>query len=252
MDRTVSISILRFDGRDAQPDFLARGQIDNRLLLTRNLESAVMVREDFNQPRLWLRLQPRLRLSGGQPKTQRGKKYYGRGARGGRRARSRRRKSIRAAVIAVWIGVWHGYWVMYLSMSRASSSVSVARTLMWRTIVAVARGENLCGAWWQRAQLARNLFSPSMRSSASLRTGAAATRGEVVRAFPDPPAGAMDESLEGAGDDSACGAAVCCCAATHDAPPVDPAASPAAKIARIKFVRIIGFLRPPGAARTGM
>ena len=42
-----------------------------------------------------------------------------------------------------------------------SSSVIVARTRMWRTMVTIMRGGNLCGAAWQRPQLARNRFSPS-------------------------------------------------------------------------------------------
>jgi len=54
-----------------------------------------------------------------------------------------------------------------------SSSVIVARTLIWRTIVAIMRGGNFWGAAWHRPQLARNLFSPSTRivsASAELRT----------------------------------------------------------------------------------
>jgi hypothetical protein len=42
-----------------------------------------------------------------------------------------------------------------------SSSVMVARTRIWRTIVAIMRGGNFCGAAWQRPQFAWNLFSPS-------------------------------------------------------------------------------------------
>jgi hypothetical protein len=59
MDRTISISILRFDGRDAEADFLARSQCNDGLLLTRNFEAAVTVREDFDQPGLWLHLRRR-------------------------------------------------------------------------------------------------------------------------------------------------------------------------------------------------
>ena len=44
-----------------------------------------------------------------------------------------------------------------------SSSVIVALTRMWRTIVAIIRGGNLWGAAWHRPQLARNLCSPSAR-----------------------------------------------------------------------------------------
>jgi hypothetical protein len=39
----------------------------------------------------------------------------------------------------------------------------VARTRIWRTIVAIMRGGNFCGAAWQRPQFAWNLFSPSSR-----------------------------------------------------------------------------------------
>jgi hypothetical protein len=52
---------------------------------------------------------------------------------------------------------------MYRKMNRMSSSVIVARTLMCRTIVAIMRGGNLCGAMWHRPQLARYRFSPSKR-----------------------------------------------------------------------------------------
>src|SRR5712675_127393 len=57
-----------------------------------------------------------------------------------------------------------------------SASVIVARTRMWRTMVAIMRGGNLCGAAWQRLQLERNLFSPSARvlSAASLLRSAEA------------------------------------------------------------------------------
>ena len=40
----------------------------------------------------------------------------------------------------------HGYCVMYRKMSRVSSSVSVARTLICRRIVAIIRGGNFSGA----------------------------------------------------------------------------------------------------------
>src|SRR6478672_8266792 len=42
-----------------------------------------------------------------------------------------------------------------------SWSVIVARTRMWRTMVAIMRGGNLGGAAWQRPQLERKRFSPS-------------------------------------------------------------------------------------------
>src|SRR3954466_3676263 len=42
-----------------------------------------------------------------------------------------------------------------------SWSVMVARTRMWRTMVAIIRGGNLGGAAWQRPQLERKRFSPS-------------------------------------------------------------------------------------------
>ncbi|MGB0035228.1 MAG: hypothetical protein WBP79_07125 [Candidatus Acidiferrales bacterium] len=69
---------------------------------------------------------------------------------------------------------WHFYSVMYFKIKRVSSSVMVARTLMWRTIVAIMRGGNFGGAIWQRPQFDLNLFSPSIRADASARTGAAA------------------------------------------------------------------------------
>src|ERR1700739_3776655 len=56
---------------------------------------------------------------------------------------------------------------MYATMNRISSSVIMARTLMWRSIVTIIRGGNLWGAMWQRPQLARNRFSPSKRASAA-------------------------------------------------------------------------------------
>jgi len=40
----------------------------------------------------------------------------------------------------------------------------MARTRMWRTMVAVIRGENLGGAAWQRPQLERNRLSPQDES----------------------------------------------------------------------------------------
>src|SRR5580704_12193317 len=57
-----------------------------------------------------------------------------------------------------------------------SSSVMVARTRMWRRMVAIMRGGNFCGAAWQRPQLARKRCSPATRmASASVLwdTGAA-------------------------------------------------------------------------------
>src|SRR5579859_65919 len=42
-----------------------------------------------------------------------------------------------------------------------SSSVMLARTRMWRTMVDIMRGANRGGARWQRAQLERKRFSPS-------------------------------------------------------------------------------------------
>src|ERR1700676_4094765 len=49
-----------------------------------------------------------------------------------------------------------------------SSSVIVARPRMWRTMVAIIRGGNLCGAAWQRLQLARNRCSPCTRMASAL------------------------------------------------------------------------------------
>src|ERR1700690_1425569 len=48
-----------------------------------------------------------------------------------------------------------------------SSSVIVARTRMWRTMVAIIRGGNLWGAAWQRLQLARNRCSPCTRMASA-------------------------------------------------------------------------------------
>jgi hypothetical protein len=70
---------------------------------------------------------------------------------------------------------------------------------------AITRGGNLCGAWWQRPQLVRNLFSPS---SLSERSTAAASGADVAASeecaaaeLPDwPPleaeAVALDEAAE--------------------------------------------------------
>src|SRR5580700_1821146 len=60
---------------------------------------------------------------------------------------------------------------MYNRMRRMSSSVTVARTRMWRTIVAIIRGGNFWGAAWQRPQFARKRFSPWRRADGSLPTG---------------------------------------------------------------------------------
>ena len=49
-----------------------------------------------------------------------------------------------------------------------SSSVIVARTRMWRMMVAAARGGSFAGAMWQRLQFAWNRFSPSMRIEGSV------------------------------------------------------------------------------------
>jgi len=62
-------------------------------------------------------------------------------------------------------------------MSRASSSLMYARTLMWRTIVAIIRGGNFSGAAWQRSQFARNRFSPSARAPAPPRATEAPCEG---------------------------------------------------------------------------
>src|SRR5882672_8904866 len=63
-----------------------------------------------------------------------------------------------------------------------SASVMVARTRIWQTMVAIMRGGNLCGAAWQRLQLARNLFSPSARvlSASSLLRSAEAVLVEAA------------------------------------------------------------------------
>src|SRR5215475_12542793 len=43
----------------------------------------------------------------------------------------------------------------------------LARTRMWRTMVAIMRDGNFGGAAWQRPQLERNRFSPSRRRFSS-------------------------------------------------------------------------------------
>src|SRR5882762_1277225 len=59
-----------------------------------------------------------------------------------------------------------------------SSSVMRARTRMWRTMVAIILGGNLCGGMWQRPQFVRKRFSPSTRTALfSAAVGAAATDG---------------------------------------------------------------------------
>jgi hypothetical protein len=88
-----------------------------------------------------------------------------------------------------------------------SSSVIVARTLICRTIVAIMRGGNLCGAMWHRPQLARYRFSPSARAAA-----ASCTEFEVLivgrGAVPVP----AEETLESA-------SFICSCPAAHKTPP---------------------------------
>src|SRR5258708_2617210 len=46
-----------------------------------------------------------------------------------------------------------------------SSSVMRARTRMWRMMVAIIFGGNLCGGMWQRPQFVRKRFSPSTRAA---------------------------------------------------------------------------------------
>src|SRR6185312_9538297 len=60
-----------------------------------------------------------------------------------------------------------------------SSSVMVALTRMWRTIVAIMRGGNFCGAAWHRPQFARYLRSPSIRRFAESRSLGAASAATV-------------------------------------------------------------------------
>src|SRR5450755_1752544 len=48
-----------------------------------------------------------------------------------------------------------------------SSSVIIARTRMWRTMVAIMRGGNLWGAAWQRLQFVRNRCSPCTRMASA-------------------------------------------------------------------------------------
>src|SRR6266536_2365131 len=84
-----------------------------------------------------------------------------------------------------------------------SASVMVARTRMWRTMVVIMRGGNLCGAAWQRLQLARNLFSPSTRmASASSRLRSAegrllvTTAGSAVASELEPFGGSAAKTAE--------------------------------------------------------
>src|ERR1700675_78488 len=61
-----------------------------------------------------------------------------------------------------------------------------ARTRMWRTMVAIILGGNLCGGMWQRPQFVRKRFSPSTRTalfSAAVggrAVGGAATEGTTT------------------------------------------------------------------------
>lgn len=55
-----------------------------------------------------------------------------------------------------------------------SSSVRLARTRIWRMIVAIMRGENFGGAMWQRPQLAWYRLSPSRRMGSSCAAWAVA------------------------------------------------------------------------------
>src|SRR5467141_1846401 len=62
-----------------------------------------------------------------------------------------------------------------------SSSVMRARTRMWRTMVAIILGGNLCGGMWQRPQFVRKRFSPSTRTALfSAAVGGAATDGAAT------------------------------------------------------------------------
>src|ERR1041385_3690357 len=74
-----------------------------------------------------------------------------------------------------------------------------ARTRIWRTMVAIIRGENLGGAAWQRAQLERKRLSPSrcMFSFWAARlsdwpAGAAAAAGASFGVSLLPPLPALD------------------------------------------------------------
>src|ERR1041384_3635000 len=76
-----------------------------------------------------------------------------------------------------------------------SCSVMVARTRMWRTMVAIMRGGNLGGAVWQRPQLERKRFSPStcMGSLCALCSAAQVGAGESFAAsLPPLPALAIE------------------------------------------------------------
>src|SRR5882762_8162634 len=74
-----------------------------------------------------------------------------------------------------------------------SSSVMRARTRMWRTMVAIILGGNLCGGMWQRPQFVRKRFSPSTRTALfSAAVGGAAVGGAAT------DGAAPDETTDGA------------------------------------------------------
>jgi hypothetical protein len=75
-----------------------------------------------------------------------------------------------------------------------SSSVIVARTRMWRTMVPIMRGENFCGAAWQRPQFDRKRRSPSTRM-ASAATGLRVAGTAVPSFFPDDAAPHTTEAM---------------------------------------------------------
>src|SRR6476660_1562509 len=127
-----------------------------------------------------------------------------------------------------------------------SSSVIMARTRICRTAVAIMRGENLCGAMWQRPQLVLKRFSPSMRMArSSAMAGEGATDGDFVSAetetgFPEVDVlipvtgGAVSEEL------------ACCCAQERGLEPANPRRIVAATL-RLRSGFITRLLRGPGA-----
>src|ERR1700683_658056 len=108
------------------------------------------------------------------------------------------------------------------------SSVIMARTRMWRIAVAITRGGYLCGDWWQRLQLARNRFSPSTRSAASMLLGVGLA---FAAAGAEPSESAASAAVSWLGEDATTfGSCLRSCAAAKKQEPKHSAQS----VARIK------------------
>jgi len=72
---------------------------------------------------------------------------------------------------------------------------------MCRTIVAIIRGGNLCGAWWHRPQFVANLFSPSTSNDSSSRTPGELAEEEVEPARAEFDFGAEEGPASSGGED---------------------------------------------------